>query len=334
MSTTTATVLAAIAAGLLLASAASGASLKHRLYDWYLERGLAKRSGELQLTCGSESETLAYFDSGPPRRGTGEPILLLHGFTGDKRSWRGMVGRLAKHHRLVAPDLAGHGKSSDAADGDYTFKPQAERARQLVKSLAPKIDGYHVLGHSMGGAVAIELASLYPAEVLSVGLIAAAGAKDQHTDTVMNYLHGKTRPGVELNPLIVSEAWRGGERLRFVTNEPWLLKLVAWAFDDVMTDEALPRKNLYLRIFDDIKELETKDPLICDDLKPARPTFYLYGAEDRVLRPYWASCFSSSSPDSWVLERVPGVGHSPNVEWAKGTARAYLKFLHGRASGE
>lgn len=337
MSTTTAKTLAAIAAGVLLASAASAGSLKLRLYQWFFERGYARNSltpRKLQLRCGSASETLGYFDSGPPRRGTGEPVLLLHGFTGDKRNWLGMAKKLARHHRLVAPDLAGHGESSAAADGDYTFKRQAERARCLAKSLEPKIDGYHVLGHSMGGAVAIELASLYPAEVMSLGLFAAAGAKDQHTDEVMGYLHGRARPGVEVNPLIVSEEWSGGERLRFVTSEPWLLKLVARACDDVLTDEALPKKDLFLRIFEALKELETTDPLTCADLDPARPTLFLYGARDRVLRPYWASCFSDSSPDSWVLEKVPGVGHSPNVEWAKGSALAYLKFLHGQASGE
>ena len=335
MSTTTASVLGAIAAGLLLASAASGASLKRRLYDCYFERVFAKKKiGELQLTRGSESETLEYYDSGPPRRGAGEPILLLHGFGGDKRNWRNMVGKLARHHRVVAPDLAGHGKSSDAAAAsDYTFEAQAERARRLIEALEPRIDSYHVLGHSMGGAVAIELAALDESKVLSLGLIAAAGAKCQHTDEVMDYLHRKTRPDEEINPLIVSEAWSGGDRLRFVTKKPWRLKIIAWLFDGVMTKEALPRKKHYERIFFVLKELETKSPLTCDDLAPTLPTFYLYGEEDRVLEPYWASCFTSSSPDSWVRKAVPGVGHSPNVEWAKKTAHAYLEFLRGPASG-
>lgn len=305
--------------------------MKRRLYDWFFERGsLASR--RLQLPCGSAEETLAYFDSGPPPVATGDPILLLHGFTGDKRNWLGMVRTLAKHHRLVAPDLAGHGKSSDAADGDYTFKRQAQRARCLIESLEPRIDKYHVLGHSMGGAVAIELASLSPGEVLSLGLIAAAGAKDQHTDEVKDYLHGKIKPGVEVNPLIVSEEWSGGEKLRFVTNERWLLKLAARACNDVLTDEALPKKDLFLRIFEDLKELETREPLTCADLDPSRPTFFLYGARDRVLRPYWASCFSNSPPDSWVQERVPGVGHSPIIERPRRTARAYLMFLQDRSS--
>jgi pimeloyl-ACP methyl ester carboxylesterase len=321
--------LTAIFAAIALGWPASGARLRQCLYDWFFERGYTANSLEpltLKIPCGSSSETLGYFDSGSPRFGSGEPILMLHGFGGDKRNWLGMVKWLSPHHRLVAVDLAGHGQSDAAADGKYGFERQAERARCLAASLEDKLDRYHVLGHSMGGAVAIKLASLYPAEVLSLGLIAAAGARHQHTDTVMDYL-----TGTSVNPLIVSDDWSGGERLRFVTNCPWRLWLVSRVFDKALTDEALASEDHFERIFEDLKARETDHPLTCEDLDRDRPTFYLYGDKDRVLRPYWAGCFSNGHPDSWVPMTMEGVGHTPFAEQAKKTAMTYLDFLQAVA---
>lgn len=301
------------------------------LYHCSFERDYARHSlrrRKLQVSEGGAAETLAYFDSGPPRRRNGEPILLLHGFGGDKRNWLRMAKRLSRRHRLVAVDLAGHGESSDAADGNYSFERQAQRARAVAASLGGGLASYHVLGHSMGGAVAIKLATLYPEQVLSVGLIASAGARGQHTDDVLGYLHRKTDA---VNPLIVSARWSGGGRLRFVTHPRWHLRLVARLFDRAMTDEALHREGHFKGIFDYLENLETTQPLTCADLDRDRPTFYLYGAEDRVLRPYWAECFASGAPDVWKIKRLGGVGHTPILERPKQTAELYLEFLHGLA---
>ncbi|NNC87106.1 MAG: alpha/beta fold hydrolase [Akkermansiaceae bacterium] len=278
-------------------------------------RALRPRKGHVEI---SASERLACFDSQSPRAGNrpGPPILLLHGFTADKGSWLRMVRQLGKNHRVIALDFAGHGASSNAADDDYGRVRQAERAHLLAAQL--HLGTYHVVGHSMGGAVAATLAIAHPEEVLSLGLISPAGLPDPHT-AEFNALLAK---GV--NPLVVSGNWSGGERIRFVTNGPWWLHLFARCFSGVLSRRARERAPLYLRMFE---QLGQEAPLAATDLQGIRqPTFLLWGTGDRVLDPARAEEFESNIPDIHV-ERREGIGHTPGVEEPRRTAKAYLAFL-------
>ncbi len=93
--------------------------------------------------------------------GEGSPILLLHGLFGAGRNWGGIQKRLAQRHRVLAPDLRNHGESEHAAAMDYPA--MAEDVAELIarRGVAPAA----VLGHSMGGKVAMALALRQPAMV-------------------------------------------------------------------------------------------------------------------------------------------------------------------------
>jgi pimeloyl-ACP methyl ester carboxylesterase len=86
--------------------------------------------------------------------GEGTPVLLLHGLFGAGRNWGGIQKRLAQRHRVLAPDLRNHGESEHAARMDYAA--MAEDVAEIIarRGLAPAA----VLGHSMGGKVAMALA--------------------------------------------------------------------------------------------------------------------------------------------------------------------------------
>lgn len=96
--------------------------------------------------------------------GSGPPLLLLHGFSGSSASWAEHIPALARRHRVIAPDLLGHGGSAAPAN------PQRYRMEQCVADLlvlldaldAPRAD---VLGYSMGGRVALSLAVAAPARI-------------------------------------------------------------------------------------------------------------------------------------------------------------------------
>jgi esterase len=90
--------------------------------------------------------------------GEGSPVLLLHGLFGAGRNWGGIQKRLAQRHRVLAPDLRNHGESEHAAAMDYPA--MAEDVAELIarRGLAPAA----VLGHSMGGKVAMALALRHP----------------------------------------------------------------------------------------------------------------------------------------------------------------------------
>ena len=90
--------------------------------------------------------------------GEGSPLILLHGLFGAGRNWGGLQKRLAQRHRVLAPDLRNHGESGRAARMDYPA--MAEDVAELIaaRGLGPTA----VLGHSMGGKVAMALALRHP----------------------------------------------------------------------------------------------------------------------------------------------------------------------------
>ena len=104
--------------------------------------------------------------------GRGEPTLvLIHGFGDHLMTWRAVFDRLAINHRVIAFDLPGFG-ASDKPEGEYTLEAQTDR----VRSLLAKVRGPVVLvGHSMGGEIALNVALAEPDRFPMLVLIAPAG---------------------------------------------------------------------------------------------------------------------------------------------------------------
>lgn len=104
-------------------------------------------------------------------RGTGEPLLLLHGFgmcgPGD---WSGIADELAKTNRVILADLRGHGWSTNPA-GVFTMRQSAEDIRALLDIL--KIDRARAMGISAGGMTLLHLATKYPERIDSMVVIGA-----------------------------------------------------------------------------------------------------------------------------------------------------------------
>jgi len=93
--------------------------------------------------------------------GHGEPLVLLHGLFGSGDNWFGVAPRLAEKFHIFAPDLRNHGHSPHHAEMDYPLM-----AADVEKFLAAqKIESAHVIGHSMGGKVAMQFALDFPARV-------------------------------------------------------------------------------------------------------------------------------------------------------------------------
>ncbi|HEX6764141.1 MAG TPA: alpha/beta hydrolase [Polyangiaceae bacterium] len=90
--------------------------------------------------------------------GSGDPVVLIHGFTLDRRMWNDLVPRLTERHTVLAYDLRGFGKSSLPVAGE----PYAHRddLRELLDALG--LERVHVVGHSVGGHQALEFVLAYP----------------------------------------------------------------------------------------------------------------------------------------------------------------------------
>lgn len=104
-------------------------------------------------------------------RGNGPAVVLIHGFGGHTFSYRHNIPALAKHHRVIALDLKGFGYSERPGDGDYSLRAQAQLVLGLMDEL--HIDTASLVGHSMGGEVAMRVAAAAPQRVENVVLVAS-----------------------------------------------------------------------------------------------------------------------------------------------------------------
>jgi pimeloyl-ACP methyl ester carboxylesterase len=94
--------------------------------------------------------------------GQGAPILLLHGIAHSVRAWEQNIDGLAARHTVYALDLIGHGLT-DKPNSSYHISDLAKFVRDFMAAVdLPKA---HLVGHSMGGAIAMHLAATYPAQV-------------------------------------------------------------------------------------------------------------------------------------------------------------------------
>jgi pimeloyl-ACP methyl ester carboxylesterase len=106
------------------------------------------------------------------RAGSGEPLLLLHGFTGAWMHWRPLLEDLSKRYEVIAPSLAGHdGGRPYPPDSPMTFAGSTDQLERDLDELG--VDSAHIVGNSMGGGLALELAKRGRAR--SVVALAPAG---------------------------------------------------------------------------------------------------------------------------------------------------------------
>lgn len=106
-------------------------------------------------------------------QGSGPPLLLLHGFTGDHATWTEFADRMQDRFTIISFDLLGHGKTSAPADSSrYETKQVANDLATILETL--KIEKAHLLGYSMGGRLALSFALLFPEKVKSLVLESAS----------------------------------------------------------------------------------------------------------------------------------------------------------------
>ena len=142
------------------------------------------------------------------RRGSGEPLVLIHPLGGDRHVWSPVVDMLAAEREVVAPDLPGFGSSASLADGEVPHPAALARVvAGLVRELG--IERPHVAGNSLGGWVALELA--LSGQARSVTTIAAAGLWSRPLAPSRPVAHQLARAATPLLPALLAS--RAGRRL-------------------------------------------------------------------------------------------------------------------------
>jgi pimeloyl-ACP methyl ester carboxylesterase len=123
--------------------------------------------------------------------GQGPALLLIHGITSDSTVWQRVVPGLARHCTVIAPDLAGHGESHRGR-GDYSLGAHASTLRDLLMTLGHT--RATVVGHSLGGGVAMQFAYQFPEMCERLVLVDSGGLGQE----VSFLLRAATLPGSEL----------------------------------------------------------------------------------------------------------------------------------------
>src|ERR1700712_1280093 len=104
--------------------------------------------------------------------GEGEPLLLVHGIAMNAAAWGQVIAELAQHFHVIAPDLFGHGES-DKPPGDCSIGAYASVLRDLI--LALDLGRVNVVGHSLGGGIAMQLDYQAPELISRMVLVDAGG---------------------------------------------------------------------------------------------------------------------------------------------------------------
>lgn len=248
---------------------------------------------------GPEPETLeiggrsiSYLTMGP---GDGDAVLLIHGFGADVNGWMFNQPVLAEERRVIALDLPGHGRSAkDVGSGDTTFLSEV-----VTDFIGQKgFERVHLVGHSLGGAVAL-LAAQHPS-VVSLSIIAPVGlGKEINSDFLEGFLSAKRRKALKpvLEQLVADSGLISRDMLEDVLKfkrldgvEAALETLISASFE-----EGAQRVDLRAAL----EKLQI-------------PVTVIWGEADQIIPVVHAE----GLPADVTIEIIPDAGHIPQMEQA------------------
>ena len=243
------------------------------------------------------------------QRGNGPTLVLVHGITSSAQTWGRVIGLLAEHHTVIAPDLLGHGESAKPR-GDYSLGAYASGIRDLLVALGH--ERATVLGHSLGGGIALQFAYQFPERVERLVLVSSGGLGRD----VSVMLRAATLPGAEyVLPLLSSSAARN-----VVSASVKVLKAlgirpnpdgvgIGQAFSSL---GAVDARRAFLHTARSIIEPSGQRVSAADRLYLAAwlPTLIVWGARDRMIPVKHAHTAAEAIPSS-RLEVFPSAGHFP-----------------------
>jgi pyruvate dehydrogenase E2 component (dihydrolipoamide acetyltransferase) len=226
----------------------------------------------------------------------GDVVLFIHGYGGDRNSWLFLQEPLAARYRVYALDLPGHGTSAkDVGDGSIGVLADA------VVAVLDAVGGReaHLVGHSLGGAVALAVTARDPQRTASLTLIAPAGfGSEINASYLRGFADAQTRR--ELKPLL-------GQ---------------LFADDDLVTRQVVDDVLAYKRLDGVDAALHTLLGALLDgDAQRADsaawvtaiggtvPTMVVWGSADRII-----PATQAESVDGAVRRLIDGAGHMPHME--------------------
>jgi pimeloyl-ACP methyl ester carboxylesterase len=258
--------------------------------------------------------------------GRGPAVVLIHGVAGRSAQWTAVIESLARSCTIIAPDLLGHGESAKPR-GDYSLGAHASGIRDLLVGLS--IERASVVGHSLGGGIAMQFAYQFPERCQRLVLVSSGGLGDE----VHLLLRAATLPGSELvlpvlaHPRALSAAAsvaRGLGRLG-LRGGPDLTE-IARGYESLSTAEA---RNAFIHTVRAVidptgQRINARDRLY---LSSQMPALIIWGRRDRIIPVAHAYAANEGMPGS-RLEVFDDAGHFPQLANPSRFTRVLEDFLN------
>jgi pimeloyl-ACP methyl ester carboxylesterase len=244
--------------------------------------------------------------------GDGPVILLIHGITGSSAQWETTMELLESDYTVIAPDLLGHGESAKPR-GDYSLGAYASGLRDLLAWL--EMPAATVVGHSLGGGIAMQFAYQFPERCERLGLVNSGGLGRE----VNVILRAAALPGAELVLPLIAANW---SRSVGVAVSDFLGRLglrvgsdmaeMGRGYASLIDGEARSAFLHTLRAVIDPggQRVSGHDRLY---LAANLPTLLVWGARDPIIPVAHAHAAQAAMPGS-RLEVFEGSGHFPHMD--------------------
>jgi pimeloyl-ACP methyl ester carboxylesterase len=263
--------------------------------------------------------------------GSGPPVVLIHGMVNSSRHWEPVALRLAEEYTVIAPDLIGHGDSA-AVRGDYSLGAHASSIRDLLAALG--VERATIVGHSLGGGIAMQFFYQFPQRTERLVLISSGGLGRE----VSPMLRGAAMPGASAalwaaaHPRLLDAISRLGERMREQGRGLGVyLVAIARALAPLRQPGARRAFLQTLRSVIDFRgqHVSARDRLYLLD---GFPTLIVWGERDHTIPLAHGLRAHEAIPGS-RFETLPRAAHFPHIEDPEGLAGALLEFLRTTEPG-
>jgi len=239
--------------------------------------------------------------------GRGPALLLVHGLGGTRLTWRHMIEDLARTHTVIAPDLPGHGESDPPA-GDYSLGAHACALRDLMLSLGHR--RFSLVGHSLGGGVALQTAYQFPERIDRLALISSGGLGPE----VSVALRAATLPGADAVVSALSRLPRGVLSRALAVAPSVVSGADSAQIADVLSGlRDTKQRTAFIRTARSV--INWKGQAVSAQrqtgLLHGVPVLLVWGSGDTTIPPAHHRAFAARVPDA-VTVAIPGAGHYPH----------------------
>ena len=259
------------------------------------------------------------------RAGEGPLVVLIHGITSSSEVWREVTLQLAERHTVIAPDLIGHGRSAKPK-GDYSLGAYASGIRDLLGVLG--FERGTVVGHSLGGGIAMQFAYQYPEYCERLVLMSSGGLGRE----VNPLLRAATLPGSELVlPVLThSYALRAGEAVASGLGRLGLqfgsdVAEFARGYASLADSDA---RAAFLQTLRNVIDVGGQRVSALDRIYLAEhmPLLVIWGVNDPVIPAAHGRGVLDLVPTAKLVE-LEGAGHFPQLDEPYRVARELAEFI-------